>query len=46
MLILRKFKQFPDSSDLRKNRDSRLESREGTRLYFNFIGEIQRNIRT
>ena len=37
VIILRKFKHFPDGSDLRKSRDSRLESREGTALAYLLI---------
>ena len=44
-MILRKFRQFPDGLDQRKSRVSRLEGRDGISLYFNFIGESQRNIR-
>ena len=45
VIILRKFRQFPDGSAQRKSRDSRVESREGTGLYFSSIGESQKNIR-
>ena len=45
VIILRTLRQFPDGSALRKSRDSRVESREGTGLYFSSIGESQKNIR-
>ena len=37
VIILRKFKHFPEGSDLRKSRDSRLDSREGTVLAYLLI---------